>query len=190
MKKILLPLLLVSPVLATISSTANAAAIAAHPMSLSPHLLKEASQIRNGSFQNGTVRGARIVRTVADMVPIRPVSGSFRISSGVVKSGTGTLLLNGTSYDGSTLLTSSSTLNLGASQTMGELQVSDTGTLTIGSLPISSPVDAGVLQTQPAGGTLKLSASPAVSPVPEPGSAMLLLIGALAASQVRRRRVE
>ena len=119
MKRILLPLLIASPILSTLAPHANAGAITLDHGALRPQLLGPAAfhQRANGSVPTGAIRLTRQLSTSNDIVPTvfgnslsggtlvlsQPQSGG--LSAGVIVTGAGTLTLSGSSnyFNGATL---------------------------------------------------------------------------------------
>ncbi len=218
MKRLILPLIAITPFLTALIPHAEAGAITADSSVLSPRLIKPgASRIaRNGILPNGAIKLTRLAGASND---IQPSVG------GLTLTGAGTLSLTGSSfYTGGSIRISGETAHLGASQTLGALTIGSGATILLNpstsglisqwsshdpaaatqwlATPESN-VNGGTLRAGISNGSIQLGGresntgtspivisnlAPAGAPVPEPGTALLLSLGALAVSQVRRRR--
>lgn len=253
MNRLLLPLLVTSPILAALAPQSNAAAIAHNPGELSPRHLGRAALARHiaGSVPTGAIKISRLLGSSNEIVPTAAGSSVFGGTldlgtGGAIKTGAGTLSLTGSDFltgagffqisgglimtnvwatsppsvsDGSagitlnggslSISTGALTVNSGSLLSSG-LVTTGTGTLSIQAGSISNLDalwigdgavysladlngyllinDGAILTPHDAPPGVATDAAPAAGPVPEPGSAILFAIGALAASQTRRRR--
>ena len=126
-----------------------------------------------------TITPGATVTAVGNLTTV-PITGQWTLGGGVLSLNTGTALtISGTANlvknGAGTLVLEGGTFFTGDALD-GSVLVNSTGTLTL---------TGGANMTL---GTPVVSAAPAAVAVPEPGSAILLAIGAFAASQVRRRR--
>ena len=212
MKTLFLPLLAATSIVSVLAPHAEAGAIALDPGALRPHFLGPVAYKRSfgGAVPTGAIK-LRLVPTVfaissSDAGAIKTGAGTLTLSGSTGNFG-GSILTVGSSIDFGVSQTFAALnisdgavvfLNPPTAALVGQWSSSDpaaalawaSGTDAPGTdqrdlalQNYSGTIQIGVRELAPNGGTISV-----VAPVPEPASAILLVIGALAASRSRRRR--